>query len=192
MRKENLDDDQVDGENTPAGWKDEIMHKSRGYKKNQKVVAPNDENILEDWKEIKTRSILFVEVTMRGKLAKALREVEERLRGITKYRTKIVEGVGRKLKDILPNTDPWSGQPCGRNECIPCQQEGDRKQNCKQRNIVYESKCEECNPKNKKEVSLKDGREFSSIYVGESARSLSERVAEHWSDFRGKKRTPTF
>ena len=31
-----------------------------------------------------------------------------------------------------------------------------------------------------------DGREFPSIYVGESARSLSERAAEHWSDFRVK------
>ena len=41
------------------------MNKSRGYKKNQKVVAPKDENILDDWKEIKTRSVLFVEVTMR-------------------------------------------------------------------------------------------------------------------------------
>ena len=68
------------------------MNKSRGYKKNQKVVAPKDENILDDWKEIKTRSVLFVEVTERGRLAKDLREVEERLRGITKYRTKIVEG----------------------------------------------------------------------------------------------------
>ena len=52
-----------------------------------------------DDQKIKTRTVLFVEMSEKGKLAKLLREVELRLSRITKYRTKIVEGVGSKLKD---------------------------------------------------------------------------------------------
>ena len=100
--------------------------------------AKEKEHIPIGWKsesEIRTRSVLFVRVTPKGRLAKLLRDVEERLRGITGYRTKILEGVGRKLKDMFSNADPWAGQPCGRQDCIPCQQEGDTKQNCRKKMI---------------------------------------------------------
>ena len=111
----------------------------------------------------------------------------KRLNSILGYNTKVVECVGKKLKDLLPNTDPWSGQPCGRQACILCGQDGDVKQNCRKRNVIYESKCELCNPRGedkKKSFSLKDGRENPSIYVGETARSISERASEHLADYR--------
>ena len=69
---------------------------------------------------------MFVENTRNGELAKRLRAVEKRDNVITGFRTKIVEGVGSKLKDILPNTNPWKGASCGRVPCIPCQQPGEK------------------------------------------------------------------
>ena len=89
----------------------------------------------------KTRSVLFVPVSRKGILAKRLRNVGTRLNPITGYITKIVECVGKKLKDILPNTNPWSGQECGRVACVPCKQKEEVKINCTKRNLIYESKC---------------------------------------------------
>ena len=67
---------------------------------------------------------------------------------------------------------------------------GEIKQDCRRRNIIYESKCLLCNPVDEK--GKKDGKEledkgpFPSIYVGESGRSLHEHAAEHWADFTAK------
>ena len=138
---------------------------------------------------IPTRTVLFVENTRGGELAKRLREVEKRTQRMTGFKTKIVEGVGSKLKNLLSNSNPWKGSHCGR-VCIPCGQPGEKKQDCRKRNIIYESRCIECNPE--KESNQKDGKEledsraFPSIYVGESGRSLHERAKEHWGDFESK------
>ena len=81
------------------------------------------------------------------------------------------------------------GSPFGR-VCIPCGQPGEKKQDCRKRNIIYESRCVDCNPE--KESNQKDGKEledsraFPSIYVGESGHSLHERAKEHWGDFESK------
>ena len=64
-------------------------------------------------------------------------------------------------------------------------QEGGKVENCKRRNILYESECISCNPdvgEGGGDQNLEDKREIPSIYVGESARSLFERSGEHWAD----------
>ena len=86
--------------------------------------------------EIPTRTVLFIEQTKGGELAKRLREVERRTHKMTGFRTKIVEGVGAKLKNLLPNSNPWKGAGCGRDGCIPCSQPGDVKQYCRKRSIL--------------------------------------------------------
>ena len=96
--------------------------------------------------EIPTRTVLFVENTKGGELAKRLRNVERKTQNMMGFKTKIVEGVGSKLKNLLPNSNPWKGAGCAREGCIPCAQPGDRKQDCRKRNIVYERKCMICNP----------------------------------------------
>ena len=56
-------------------------------------------------------------------------------------------------------------------------------ENCKRRNILYESECLACigggvgGSKNSE-----DTRDPPSVYVGESARSLFERSGEHWAE----------
>ena len=98
FRKQRQENDEPDDkeQDLPEGLKEMKGTKaSRGSRKQQVVIkstSSKDDDTQEGWK---TRSVLFVEVTMRGKLAKELREVELRLRGITKYITKIVEGVGK-------------------------------------------------------------------------------------------------
>ena len=89
---------------------------------------------------------------------------------------------------LLSNKNLWSGQGCGRTKCFPCKQEGERKQECKVRNIVYESECSLCTGEKNEtgpgtEASLrKEGEPH--MYVGESSRSLQERAGDHFSDAR--------
>ena len=95
---------------------------------------------------IQTRTVLFVENNRGGSLAKRLREVEKRTSELVGFKTKVVERVGTKVQHLFLNTNPWKGAACGRINCIPCGQEGEIKQDCRRRNIVYESKCLLCNP----------------------------------------------
>ena len=55
------------------------------------------------------------------------------------FRTKIVEGVGAKLKKLLPNSK-CKRAGCGRDGCIPCSQPGDVKQDCRKCSFVYDKK----------------------------------------------------
>ena len=71
---------------------------------------------------------------------------------------------------------------CAREDCYSCNQGDERIQNCKQRNILYESYCTTCNPE-----GMKEGYRASGVYVGESARSLYERGKEHHEDERTRK-----
>ena len=67
------------------------------------------------------KSVMFVPYTAHSELASRLRESEEKLKGMTGYRLKIVEKVGVKLVDILHKADPWAGEQCGRKGCLMCE-----------------------------------------------------------------------
>ena len=132
-----------------------------------------------------TIGVMFIDQTPGGMLAKKLQEVEDRLAGASGYRIRMVELSGTQLQRLLPNTNPWSGQNCGRINCYTCDQGGEVLQDCKRRNILYESKCVLCNPKeeeSKKKEGAKDLNKSKGIYVGESARSIFERAGEHQAD----------
>ena len=108
-----------------------------------------------------------------GLLAKRLQEVEDRLAKASGYRLRMVELSGTPLSRLLPNTNPWAGQQCGRGSCYTCGQGEEHIQDCKRRNILYESSCTLCNPdKDKKKEKMKDMAKKEGVYVGESARSI--------------------
>ena len=53
-----------------------------------------------------TISVMFVDQTVGGTLARLLQETEDRLAKITGYRVRITETSGSQLCRILPNTNP--------------------------------------------------------------------------------------
>ena len=75
---------------------------------------------------------------------------------------KVVEKAGTRVKDILTKSNPFRGNNCLDDECAVCQQYGGKGQ-CKQREVIYQLTCKGCEER----------------YIGETARSLGERVQEH-------------
>ena len=139
-------------------------------------------------KELKIRTVLFVEQSRGGSLAKAVKGVVDRIAPIIGYKIKVQERGGTKLQDLLSNKNLWAGSKCGRVDCTPCKQTGNKTQDCMARNILYESMCNTCNPGGVTgQPNLRDDRLQPSIYVGESSRSLKERSKEHHRDYTSKK-----
>jgi hypothetical protein len=55
------------------------------------------------------KAVMFVPYTAGSKLAKSLRDAEEKLGSITGYRLKMVEKAVDKLEDLLTKSNPWQG-----------------------------------------------------------------------------------
>ena len=131
---------------------------------------------------------MFVDQTVMGMLAKEMQKAENSIAEMVGYRVRVVESSGTQLCRLLPNTNPWAGQFCGRTGCYTCTQGDEKIQNCHKRNILYESSCTLCNPqqeegaRKKKEDKVDDLKGQRGIYVGESARSIFERAREHKQD----------
>ena len=96
----------------------------------------NVENTKED---VRTSTVLFVENTKNGALAKSMREVMERLKYILGYNIKIVERAGTPLKLMFPLSRIGEGGECGRGDCTTCTQEsrGEKLPPCRKRNVLY-------------------------------------------------------
>ena len=112
--------------------------------------------------------------------------MEMELGKATGYRVRMVESAGSPLGMLLPSTNPWGPSDCTRQDCVPCRQGDESRIDCRRRNILYENRCELCNPggkdgkeKDEKKTCLKDGK---GIYVSESSRSFFERAKEHEAD----------
>ena len=120
-------------------------------------------------------SVMFIEHTRDGNLAKRLRAVEPELEKMSGAGVKVVEKNGKKLKDLLVRTDPWAGEDCGRPDCTVCT-EGEPNTTCRRRNMTYQNVC----------ITCKDTGQ-TSIYIGETSRSLAERHPEHLADQKAEK-----
>jgi len=109
------------------------------------------------------------------------------------YRIKIVEEMGEKILDILHTSYPWKGEDCGRQKCLLCSTKEmtgkGKKQDCKNRSLVYETWCETCAQKDREKKDMEDIPEEETEkkkkeikihkYVGETAISAFERGLEH-------------
>ena len=88
------------------------------------------------------QSVIFVPCTPNETLKKAY---EHEIRQ-SKFKIKVVERGGTKLKDILHKKDPFKKTNCGRKDCFICTTGGSG--NCSRENISYQIKCtEECRTK---------------------------------------------
>ena len=120
-------------------------------------------------KELEYTGLMFVVMTRGSKLIKSLKEIDDSLSQVTGNKTRFVERAGRQLGELLTKADPWEGGPCHKKNCKVCPGEGVGK--CGIRNIIYKNSCIECREKGKR-----------SEYIGESARCMRERRAEHEDD----------
>ena len=137
---------------------------------------------------IKTRTVIFVEHTTGGELAKRMRETLSRIEKMMGFRIKVVERSGTQIKDLFSLTNVWGGIPCDRKECITCTQGIEEIPDCTRRSVVYESICRKCVPEVAKPGPVNPlGLEKPCIYVGESSRSIAERAGEHWDAYRARK-----
>ena len=107
-------------------------------------------------------------------------------------RGRITEAAGTPLSMILPSTNPWGAQDCTREECITCNQGDEKRQDCRKRNIMYESACQLCKSDAKEDQKAgKSGLGHGVVlYVGESSRSMYERAKEHTADRMKKQGQP--
>jgi hypothetical protein len=126
-------------------------------------------------------TVVFVPSTRGGMLTRKLREREEVLAGITGFKIRFQEAGGSQLGNMF-STDLGKGNHCGR-KCPPCDgSDSENRQNCKARNIVYETSCTICNPVDETPSIQREGKCREGVYIGETSRSLHERSLEHQRD----------
>ena len=125
-------------------------------------------------------TVLFVNQTPNGILAKRLQKVENDISKLTGDRVKIVERGGTSIRKILVKSNPWAGGSfCGRENCLPCM--SDDNQDCFSKGVVYDITCTTCD----NEAKLKnDANAPEYRYTGTTSRSLHERGAEHLKAFK--------
>ena len=131
--------------------------------------------------EPKVKSILFVEQSPEGELAKRMREVLKSMEPTLGFKIKVVERGGQPLGSKFPLTNLWDGATCGRDACITCEQGGDKLPNCSKKNLMYENVCITCNPGAGGEEEMEQLKDdIPTVYVGETSRSVHERGKEHY------------
>ena len=119
-------------------------------------------------------SVLQVPNTKDAVLQKNLIKEESKLARISGYNVRIVESSGVQLIRLFPRT--FKRASCHWTNCEVCMQRGDKPSRCRTNNLVYEGSCLEC------KGEVEDGArlpEDAGVYVGESSRTLAERVREH-------------
>ena len=126
---------------------------------------------------------MFVPSTRNGVLIKALKEAETEMSKITRFQVRYQEAGGIQLARLF-STDLGKGLPCGREECHTCERYGkdEKRPNCKQANIVYESSCQICNKEDGVNITEKEKEVRLGIYLGETSRTVHERTNEHFKD----------
>ena len=132
-----------------------------------------------DAERIRTTTVVFVPSTRNGILVRKLREREEVMSKISGFRIRYQEAGGSKLSNQF-STDLGKGLHCGR-VCHPCEVNGEKRENCRSKNLTYESSCTKCNPSSHQEEHDPTGRQKprQGIYIGETSRSIHERAMEH-------------
>ena len=117
-------------------------------------------------------AVLFIERTRGGKLISRLREKEAEINKLSLRKVKLVERNGRQVQQVLTSPDPWGDEVCERRDCLACEG-GDTEGRviCRTRNVVYSTRCKVC----------KEGG-VDTRYIGETSRSLYERISEHTHD----------
>ena len=93
-------------------------------------------------------------------------------------KTKIIEGEGSRLRDMLVQPDPFPKLKCARDDCQTKRKNGqDCRETCFQGHVNYTIECDDCE---------KD-QDRKCIYIGETGRGCYERFKGHKEQYRYKK-----
>ena len=155
--------------------KEDTEHKNYKRRKGGQWEAPKKEQKQE--KELKVKTVLFVEQSSDGSLAKRMREVLRSMEPALGFRIKVVERTGQTLGSKFSLSSLWEGTKCGRGGCTTCEQGAEELPPCSMRNLLYENICAVCNPGAPKKgelITVKEGA--PSLYVGETSRTIFERA----------------
>ena len=76
--------------------------------------------------EPEQKTVLFVEQSPGGELAKRIRESLRRMEPTLGFKVKVVERTGRSLGSKFPLNNLWAGVKCGCEDCVTCEQGGRR------------------------------------------------------------------
>ena len=115
---------------------------------------------------------MFLDATPDDKLLKIFRDIENRYMINENMRIKFVSKSGVKLKNIVQKRNPFETN-CNDDKCIPSKNAKliDKTSNCKKMNVCYTAECKNCKYVGKRRV-----------YIGETARNIHARSAEHYKD----------
>ena len=98
-------------------------------------------------------------------------EDDEFVLGSRLDRIRVVERLGPTLENLLCKGSPWKFRGCSRIDCFPCQHGEGAWGDCESESVNYTISCLECKKK---------GKDVE--YLGESARTMYDRGAEHLND----------
>ena len=111
---------------------------------------------------------IFVPATPGGELARKMRQIAEKeAKGGIHFN--ITEIGGRTMKSELQKSNPTANPGCEKTDCLACVDKRGEGGKCHKSNINYEIVCMDC-PEDKRPV-----------YIGETARNLYTRAAQHQS-----------
>ena len=128
---------------------------------------------------MKFSSVLQVQSSKGGRLAKEILKIEPRLAKSTGYTVKIVEKGGKPLSNLFPKS--LSSNKCHRNDCIPCSNVSIKSSSlCKVKSVVYEGVCNMCEETHR----LDRSQPHKGKYIGQTARTLYERCDEHVKSYK--------
>ena len=128
---------------------------------------------------MKFSTVMQVPSSKNGRLLKMLARAEPRLAKVTGYQVKYVEKSGKQLTKFF--TKEKTNLKCHRSDCAVCVN-SDLKKNsmCQVKGVVYAGVCMMCDKEHAEKVSIN----HNGIYIGETARTLGERAAEHRAGYR--------
>ena len=191
MAKSQWYKDQPSGSESDEPRKEMAGGKHGTVRKEMKVKAVD---YMRDVKpEAEASTVMFVPNTKGGVLLRKFKGGEKTQSRMSGFMVKYAEAGGTQLSRMF-NQDLGKGLHCGREVCPPCDSSDEKKrQNCRTRNILYETYCSECNPecriKNQKFGHCENQPEERPVakvgcYIGETSRSFHERMSEHSEDAR--------
>ena len=140
------------------------MYRSRTEKQRDNIIK-NKNNKKSWYNDSKYDGVLFVDVTRNSELKKRVENACRR----NKLKIKVVEKLGSTVKSELQRSNPFKATKCGREDCTLCELNMDI--NCRIRGCVYKILCTECNK----------------CYIGQTCRSMYDRINEHYEDWNEKK-----